>query len=91
MGQVYLAFDTRLNRQVAVKVLLLSSAGEQRAVERFLREARTAAALNHPAICAIYSIEEYESVPFLVLEYIPGRTFRELLDHPPPNWPPAPA
>ena len=91
MGQVYLAFDTRLDRQVAVKVLPRSSAGEQRAVERFLREARTAAALNHPAICAIYSIEEYESVPFLVLEYIPGRTFRELLDQPPPNWPPSPA
>jgi serine/threonine protein kinase len=91
MGQVYLAFDTRLDRQVAVKFLPQSSVGEQIAIDRFLREARAAAALNHPAICAIYSIEEYENIPFLVLEYIPGKTFRGLMDHPPQNWPPSPA
>ena len=91
MGHVYLAFDTRLGRQVAVKFLPQSSAGEQGAIDRFLREARAAAALNHPAICAIYSIEEYENIPFLVLEYIPGKTFRDLMNHPPENWPPSPA
>ena len=56
--------------------------------ERFLREARAAAALNHPSICAIYSIEEEEHTLFLVLEYVQGQTLRTLTIEAPPGWPP---
>jgi serine/threonine protein kinase len=73
MGDVYLADDTKLGRRVALKVLSrgLSSDSDRR--ERFEREARAAAALNHPNIVTIYSVEEVDGVSFLTLELIEGQ------------------
>ena len=74
MGEVYAADDTRLGRRVALKVLPreLAMDGDRR--ERFEREARAVAALNHPNIVTIYSVEEADGVPFLTLELVEGRT-----------------
>ena len=90
MGAVYLGFDTQLGRQVAIKVLPEATAQQQSARERLLREAQAAAALNHPGICAIYSIEKSEDLLFLVLEHIQGHSFRDLLDNAASGWPPEP-
>ena len=72
MGQVYLAADTRLDRQVAIKVLSEELAGESSAMERFLREAKLASSLSHPNITHIYEIGETGGVPYLVMEYVEG-------------------
>src|SRR5262245_6649677 len=79
MAEVYLADDTRLRRQVALKVLppLVVSDPDRR--RRFEREARVAAALNHPGIVTIYSIEEMEGWPFLTMEYVPGTPLTDLI------------
>ena len=76
MGEVYRARDTRLDRVVAVKVLPAHVAQDAQARERFEREARAVAALNHPHICAIYDIGTSEDVDFLVMEYVDGVTLR---------------
>jgi tetratricopeptide (TPR) repeat protein len=76
MGEVYNARDTRLNRDVAVKVLPQAFATEA-ARERFQREALAASALNHPNICAVYDVGEAPSHPFLVMELLTGKTLRE--------------
>lgn len=91
MGAVYLGLDSQLDRQVAIKILPEETADDPAARERFLREARAAAALNHPSICAIYSIEQEKEVLFLVLEYVRGRTFRDLIVGGGADWPPKPA
>jgi len=78
MGEVYLAEDTVLERQVAIKVIKKEVAGEGDQLRRFLREAKATSALNHPAIAQIYGMGEDEGMHFLVLEYIPGQTLREL-------------
>ncbi len=72
MGQVYLAADTRLDRQVALKVLREELAGQAAARERFLREAKLASSLSHPNITHIYEIGEAAGVSFLVMEYVTG-------------------
>ena len=74
MGEVYLAQDTRLGRQVAIKLLPPEAADSPTAKRRLLREARAAAALNHPNIVTIHSIEEVDNSIFIVMEYVEGET-----------------
>ncbi|MGW1745271.1 Stk1 family PASTA domain-containing Ser/Thr kinase [Streptomyces sp. NPDC002092] len=83
MAEVYLAHDTRLGRQVAVKTLRADLARDPSFQARFRREAQSAASLNHPAIVAVYDTgEDYidgVSIPYIVMEYVDGSTLRELL------------
>jgi len=79
MGEVYLAEDTKLGRQVALKILSSELAGDADRRQRFEREARAAAALNHPNIVTIHSVEEADGVPFLTLELVDGETLSSLI------------
>lgn len=79
MGVVYLARDRRLDRLVAVKVLPRDFARDPMRLARFEREARSLAALNHPNVASIYSIETATDETILVLEYVPGRTLSDVL------------
>src|SRR5215831_13644769 len=79
MGEVYLAHDRKLVRDVAVKTLPSEFAGDLERLARFQREARMLAALNHPNIAAIYGLEESEGDSFLVLELVEGETLAEWL------------
>src|SRR3954452_16421920 len=79
MAEVYLAHDTRLGREVAVKTLRADLARDPAFQTRFRREAQSAASLNHPAIVAVYDTGEDEtaeggSAPYIVMEYVDGRT-----------------
>jgi serine/threonine-protein kinase len=79
MGEVYRARDMRLERTVAIKMLPRASAGDFSTRRRFLNEARTASALNHPNIVALYDICTDEDIDFLVMEFVDGRTLRNLV------------
>jgi len=74
MGEVYLAEDTTLSRQVAIKVLLESRQQDPVARQRLLREARAAAALNHPNSCTVHEVIEIDGLACIVMEYVDGRT-----------------
>jgi serine/threonine protein kinase len=74
MGQVYAAEDTKLGRRVALKLLPADVASDPERLARFQREARVVAALNHPNIVTIYSIEEADGVQFLTMELVEGKT-----------------
>ena len=79
MGVVYRARDTKLNRDVALKVLPDSFAHDPERVARFRREAQVLASLNHPNIAAIYGLEESDGVRALVLELVEGPTLAEVI------------
>jgi serine/threonine protein kinase len=79
MGEVYRARDTRLGRDVAIKVLPADCLTDESRKRRFVREARAASALNHPHIVTIYEIESADGADFIVMEYVPGKTLGALM------------
>jgi serine/threonine protein kinase len=80
MGEVYRARDARLDRTVAIKVLPDTLAADPHFRERFDREARAVAALNHPHICTLYDIGVQDGASFLVMEYVEGETLAARLE-----------
>src|SRR5580700_11291726 len=79
MGEVYRAHDTRLNRDVAIKVLPAAFTRDPERLRRFQQEAQAVAALNHPNILAIHDFGEHEGSPYIVTEYLEGETLRSRL------------
>lgn len=79
MGEVFLAEDTSLHRKVALKFLPRTLLHDRIAQKRFLREASSAAALNHPYICSIYEVAHADGQDFIVMEYVEGRTLKDCL------------
>src|SRR4030095_8360463 len=80
MGEVYLAEDTRLDRQVAIKVLPADFAKDADRLRRFEQEARATSALNHPNILTVYDIGTHEESPFIIAELLDGEELRERLN-----------
>ncbi len=83
IGEVYRAHDSRLNRNVAVKVLCPRLASDAASVARFTREARTTALLNHPNVVAVHDVGLQDGVPFVVSELLDGKTLREQMQEGP--------
>src|SRR5213082_3096746 len=78
MGEVYLAEDTRLHRQVALKFLPADVAHDRPRLQRFLREARAASVISHPNVAVIHEVGEAEDrPPFIAMEYVEGQTLAE--------------
>jgi serine/threonine protein kinase/Tol biopolymer transport system component len=77
MGEVYLAWDTTLDREIALKILPPEIASDQQRMQRFVQEAKTVSALNHPNILTIYEVGETDSTYFIATEYIDGITLRQ--------------
>ncbi len=80
MGEVYLAYDSKLKRQVALKILPAAFVLDDERIKRFEREARAVSALNHPNIVTIYDFGQAENVNYIVTEFIEGKTVRELIN-----------
>ena len=85
MGEVYDAFDTKLNRRVALKFLSESFDDDNFAKRQLVREAQAVALLDHPNICAVYDFQETEKHHFIVMQYIEGLTLAELIKKSPVN------
>ena len=83
MGEVYSARDTRLDRIVAIKILPPHRSDQADARERFEREARAIASLNHPHICQLYDVGIQDTIDYLVLEYLEGETLADRLSRGP--------
>ena len=79
MGEVYAAEDTKLHREVALKLLPPDMAADPERLQRFEREAQAVAALNHPNVVTIYAVEEAEGVHFLTMELVEGKTLTDLI------------
>jgi non-specific serine/threonine protein kinase len=79
MGDVFLAEDTRLGRRIALKLLTAETAGDPERLERFQQEARAVAALHHPNIVTLYSVEEADGLPFLTMELVEGDRLDSLI------------
>src|SRR4030095_6305450 len=79
MGEVYLAQDIELNRKVALKILPPEVAANRDRMERFNREAKAWAALNHPNIAHVYEIGKSDQTSFIAMEFVDGQTLRELI------------
>src|SRR5262245_53669499 len=79
MGEVWLAEDTRLGRKVAIKILPAEFTEDSEPVRRFTQEAKAASALNHPNIISVFDIGESESGRFIVMEFVSGRTLRQVI------------
>src|SRR5712672_1030449 len=77
MGEVYQAHDTKLGREVAIKVLPAAFVGDPERLARFQREARMLASLNHPNIATIHGLEHSDETHYLVMELVPGQTLAE--------------
>ncbi len=80
MGAVYLAVDTQLGRQVALKIPFFDAKEEPKRLERFLREARSAARLHHPNICTIHDVGQHQGQPYITMAFITGKPLDELFD-----------
>src|SRR5204863_8562536 len=78
-GKVYRAFDPQLGREVAVKVPLESAIATPNDRLRFLKEARSAATINHPNVCQIYEVGEHDSRPYIVMALVPGQSLADTL------------
>ena len=85
MGEVFRAFDPRLEREVAIKVISRRIENRTDALGRFEEEARAASALNHPNIVTVYDIGEHEDFPYIVMELVEGDSLRSLLSEPLPT------
>src|SRR6185369_12879382 len=85
MGEVYLAQDTKLDRKVAIKLIRADSLTNENLKLRLVREAQSAAKLDHPNICAIYDVNEAGSFTFIVMQYIEGETLAECMEREPLN------
>src|ERR1700759_5217143 len=81
MGEVYRAHDTKLGRDVAIKILPQAFVSDPERIARFQREARTLASLNHPHIGTIYGIEERDGLTALVMELVEGEDLAQRIAH----------
>src|SRR5499433_1219131 len=81
MGEVYRARDTRLDRTVAIKVLVSQLSSSPELKQRFEREAKAISALNHPYICSLYDIGSQDGTEYMVMEFLDGETLAERLRH----------
>ena len=81
MGEIYRARDARLKRDVALKILPEALTQDRTAIERFMREAHAASALNHPNILTIFDIGRHNDIHFIATEFVDGQTVRQRMDH----------
>src|SRR5882762_7137839 len=81
MGEVYLAKDTKLDRNVALKILPAELAASRERMLRFMQEAKAAAALNHPNVAHVYEIGEHDGLNFISMEFVDGNTLRQKIHY----------